>query len=68
MVVFSRKGEKLPITGQECDYNPGELVTWEFGGGMPHIGIAVDQNICIQRPIHDRLQQGPSRHFSRGAG
>jgi hypothetical protein len=25
------------------DYKPGELVTWDLGGGVPHIGIVVDR-------------------------
>ena len=24
-------------------YEPGELVTWDLGGGVPHIGIVVDR-------------------------
>ena len=43
MVFFSRKGERLPITSQGSDYRPGELVTWDLGGGVPHIGIIVDR-------------------------
>lgn len=43
MVFFQRKGESLPITSRAEDYSPGDLVTWDLGGGVPHIGIAVDQ-------------------------
>lgn len=43
MVFFSRKGETLPITLNAADYSPGDLVTWDLGGGVPHIGIVVDQ-------------------------
>jgi uncharacterized protein YijF (DUF1287 family) len=43
MVFFQRKGETLPITSQAGDYAPGELVTWDLGGSVPHIGIVVDQ-------------------------
>jgi uncharacterized protein YijF (DUF1287 family) len=42
MVFFSRKGESLPTTTRPADYSPGDLVTWDLGGGVPHIGIAVD--------------------------
>jgi uncharacterized protein len=42
MVFFSRKGEVLPITNRGDDYAPGEIVTWDLGGGVPHIGIVVD--------------------------
>jgi uncharacterized protein len=43
MVFFQRNGESLPITSQAADYAPGDLVTWDLGGGVPHIGIIVDQ-------------------------
>lgn len=43
MVFFERKGETLPITTRAADYAPGDLVTWDLGGGVPHIGIVVDQ-------------------------
>ena len=43
MVFFSRKGETLRITSRAQDYAPGDLVTWDLGGNVPHIGIVVDQ-------------------------
>jgi uncharacterized protein YijF (DUF1287 family) len=43
MVFFSRKGESLPLTHRAEDYAPGELITWDLGGNVPHIGIVVDQ-------------------------
>jgi uncharacterized protein YijF (DUF1287 family) len=43
MVFFQRKGESLPTTTKATDYAPGDLVTWDLGGGVPHIGIVVDQ-------------------------
>ena len=43
MVFFQRKGESLPVTSRAADYAPGDLVTWDLGGGVPHIGIVVDQ-------------------------
>jgi uncharacterized protein len=42
-VFFSRKGESLPITQRAEDYLPGELVTWDLGGGVLHIGIVVNK-------------------------
>jgi uncharacterized protein YijF (DUF1287 family) len=45
MVFFSRKGESLPLSGRADDYAPGDLVTWDLGGGVPHIGIVVDQKL-----------------------
>ncbi len=42
-VFFSRNGESLPITYGADDYFPGDLVTWDLGGGVPHIGIVVNR-------------------------
>jgi uncharacterized protein len=43
MVFFKRKGESLPITNRPEDYAPGDLVTWDLGGNVLHIGVVVDQ-------------------------
>src|SRR5580704_16230047 len=43
MVFFARKGESLPITDRTQDYAPGDLVTWDLGGNVPHIGIVIDR-------------------------
>lgn len=43
MVFFQRKGESLLVTAHAEDYAPGDLVTWDLGGNVPHIGIVVDQ-------------------------
>ena len=42
MVYFSRMGESLPISSRAKGYSPGDLVTWDLGGGVPHIGIVVN--------------------------
>lgn len=61
MVFFSRKGASLPVTSRGEDYLPGDLVTWDLGGGVPHIGILVDR----KSPQGDRymvvhnIGQGP---------
>ncbi len=43
MTFFSRKGSTVPITMRAEDYSPGDLVTWDLGGNVPHIGIVVDR-------------------------
>lgn len=43
MVFFGRKGETLGITARAEDYSPGDIVTWDLGGNVPHIGIVVDR-------------------------
>src|ERR1700741_2908352 len=36
MVFFQRHGEVLPTTSTPSDYHPGDLVTWDLGGGVAH--------------------------------
>lgn len=43
MTFFARKGQLLPITAEAKDYLPGDLVSWDLGGNVPHIGIVVDR-------------------------
>lgn len=61
MVFFSRKGESLAITAQGLDYNPGDIVTWDLGGGVPHIGVVVDRKSSASGRfmIVHNIGQGP---------
>ena len=61
MVFFSRKGETLAITERAEDYAPGDLVTWDLGGDVPHIGIVVDQESPAARRymIMHNIGRGP---------
>jgi uncharacterized protein len=43
MVFFGRKGQSLSVSSQMDDYSPGDLVTWDLGGNVPHIGTVVDR-------------------------
>ena len=43
MVFFGSKGESLLVSSRMDDYSPGDLVTWDLGGNVPHIGIVVDR-------------------------
>jgi len=43
MVFFRRKGQSLPVSQRMDDFSPGDLVTWDLGGNVPHIGIVVDR-------------------------
>jgi len=43
MVFFQRKGESLPASARLEDYSPGDLVTYDLGGNVPHIAIVVDR-------------------------
>jgi len=60
MVFFARKGETLAITGRTEDYRPGDLVTYDLGGNVPHIGIVVDRKgPSAQYMIVHNIGQGP---------
>jgi uncharacterized protein YijF (DUF1287 family) len=61
MVFFGRKGETLAISGRAEDYAPGDIVTWDLGGNVPHIGIVVDQKSAANDRflIVHNIGQGP---------
>ncbi len=39
MVFFERFGETKPISNKSEDYKPGDIVCWNLGGAITHIGI-----------------------------
>jgi len=43
MVFFARHGQSLPLSPDAGDYRPGDLVTWNLGGAITHIGIVVSE-------------------------
>ena len=43
MVFFKRKGTTLPASTVPGDYSPGDIVTWDLGSGVDHIGMVVDR-------------------------
>nr|WP_299170613.1 DUF1287 domain-containing protein [uncultured Allomuricauda sp.] len=43
MTYFKRQGAEKPITSQAKDYLPGDIVCWNLGGAITHIGIVVDE-------------------------
>jgi uncharacterized protein len=61
MVFFSRRGETLPPSQRAEDYAPGEIVAWDLGGGITHIGIVVDQKSpqTGRYQIAHNIGQGP---------
>jgi uncharacterized protein len=42
MTFFKRNGQEKPITLNPQDYLPGDIVCWNLGGGVTHIGIVVN--------------------------
>jgi hypothetical protein len=43
MVFFARHGQSLPLSSDARDYRPGDLVTWNLGAAITHIGIVVSE-------------------------
>ena len=43
MTFFKRHGTVKPITDNPADYVPGDIVCWNLGAAITHIGIVVDQ-------------------------
>lgn len=43
MTFFKRKGALKPISKIATDYKPGDIVCWNLGGGITHIGIVVNK-------------------------
>lgn len=43
MVFFSRFGKEKIISNNPADYHPGDIVVWNLGGGITHIGIVIKQ-------------------------
>ncbi len=39
MTYFSRHGDELEISIKSEDYTPGDIVCWNLGGAVTHIGI-----------------------------
>ena len=63
MVFFGRKGEALAMTNDPAGYLPGDIVTWDLGGDVPHIGIVVDEKSPEggRHLIVHNIGQGPKR-------
>jgi uncharacterized protein YijF (DUF1287 family) len=51
MVYFERAGHARPVARQAAAYLPGDLVTWDLGGGIPHIGIVSERRAPSGTPL-----------------
>ncbi len=43
MTFFERKGQTLTITSAPKNYQPGDVVCWNLGGAITHIGLVSNQ-------------------------
>ncbi len=39
---FARQGKQVATTGSADTFLPGDVVTWDLGGGVDHVGIVVN--------------------------
>jgi uncharacterized protein len=52
MKYFERFGTEKAITTHSADYLPGDIVCWNLGGGVTHIGILVGSSSPgVSRPM-----------------
>jgi hypothetical protein len=52
ITYFKRQGAALPLSKNGVDYLPGDLVCWNLGGGITHIGIVVHRKSADgKRPL-----------------
>lgn len=52
MVFFSRFGKVKAITNNPTDYQPGDIVCWNLGGSITHIGLVANKRSPDgQRPL-----------------
>ena len=43
MTFFSRHGTTIPVSKNPKHFLPGDIVTWDLAGNVPHIGIVIDK-------------------------
>jgi len=43
MTYFKRQGSEKKISDNPSDYHPGDIVCWNLGGAITHMGIVVDR-------------------------
>ena len=62
MTFFERRGASLPMTKRGADYKPGDVVAWDLGGGVTHIGVVVAGPPGAAKPlIVHNIGAGPKR-------
>lgn len=51
MTWFRRQGWALPLTRDAAAYRAGDIVAWDLGGGLTHIGILSDRRSAEGVPL-----------------
>lgn len=47
MTFFNRKGMTKSTATNPDDYKPGDIVCWNLGSGILHIGLVVDRKSSV---------------------
>ena len=48
---FERRGWQLDVSNDAAAYRAGDLVTWDLGGNVPHIGIVSERRTMLGTPL-----------------
>ncbi len=51
MKFFERRTMAVKVSKNPQDYHPGDLVAWNLGKGILHIGIVSDRNASDRIPL-----------------
>jgi uncharacterized protein YijF (DUF1287 family) len=51
MTWFKRQGMALKVSDKPADYQAGDIVTWDLGRGLTHIGIVSDRSSPAGVPL-----------------
>ena len=51
MVYFERAGYSRRVVNAASAYLPGDVVTWDLGGGVPHIGLVSERRTPDGTPL-----------------
>ena len=51
MTYFKRQGWQVAVGTKPEDYRPGDVVAWDLGGGITHIGIVSDRRTPAGTPL-----------------
>lgn len=51
MTFLARRGYQIEVSMKADQYQPGDIVTWDLGGGTTHIGIVSDRKSEKKIPL-----------------
>lgn len=51
MTWFKRQGKQVPTGRQASDFRAGDIVAWDLGRGLTHIGVVSDRRTAAGNPL-----------------